>query len=66
MNDKPERAPYHKPTIERINLFGEETAAVPNCKRDNGGGMSRTYPNPCRTEWWWDLFGVRCRESRGS
>jgi hypothetical protein len=61
-----ERAPYRKPTIERINLVGEETAAVPNCKRDNGGGMNRSYPNPCRTEWFWDLFGVRCRESRGS
>jgi hypothetical protein len=61
-----QRTPYRKPMIERVNLIGEETAAVPNCKRDNGGGMNRTYPNPCRTEWFWDLFGVRCRESRGS
>jgi len=57
---------YRRPTIERINLVGEETAAVPNCKRDNGGGMNRSYPNPCRTEWFWDFLGVRCRESRGS
>jgi hypothetical protein len=66
MSLEQERTPYRKPMIERVNLIGEETAAVPNCKRDNGGGMNRTYPNPCRTEWFWDLFGVRCRESRGS
>jgi len=62
----PKRAPYRKPTIERISLAGEETAAVPNCKRDNGGGMNRTYPNPCRTELIWDLFGLRCKDARGS
>jgi hypothetical protein len=66
MNPTTTKAPYRKPAIERISLVGEETAAVPNCKRDNGGGMNRTYPNPCRTEWFWDLLGVRCRESRGS
>ena len=66
MSIERERTPYRKPMIERVNLVGEETAAVPNCKRDNGGGMNRTYPNPCRTEWFWDLLGVRCRESRGS
>jgi len=54
---------YRRPTIERINLIGEETAAVPNCKRDNGGGMNRSYPNPCR------ITGgapVRCFDRRGS
>ncbi len=66
MSVERQRAPYRKPAIERIDLVGEETAAVPNCKRDNGGGMGRTYPNPCRTEWIWDLLGMRCRESRGS
>ena len=66
MSAMQEKPVYRKPTIERINLVGEETAAVPNYKRDNGGGMNRSYPNPCRTEWFWDFFGVRCRESRGS
>jgi hypothetical protein len=42
MNPTTTKAPYRKPTIERISLVGEETAAVPNCKRDNGGGMNRT------------------------
>ncbi len=60
------KTPYRKPTIERISLVGEETAAVPNGKRSNWGGMNRTYPNPCRTEWYWNVFGVRCRESQGS
>lgn len=66
MNPAHARLPYRKPTIERITLAGEETAAVPNCKRDTGGGKNRSYPNPCRTEALWDLFGLRCRESRGS
>ena len=66
MNPAHPRLPYRKPTIERITLAGEETAAVPNCKRDTGGGKNRSYPNPCRTEALWDLFGLRCRESRGS
>lgn len=55
-----------KPTIERVILVGEDKAQVPNYKRDNGGGVNRTYPNLCRTEWFWDLFGTRCREARGS
>ena len=43
MNARPKRA-YQKPTIERIDLVGEESAAVPNCKRTTGGGMNQTYP----------------------
>jgi hypothetical protein len=66
MNPAQPRLPYRKPTIERITLAGEETAAVPNCKRDTGGGKSQTYPNPCRTDWWWDIFSARCRDTRGS
>lgn len=50
MNPATIKAPYRKPTIERISLVGEETGVVPTCKCDNGGGMNRTFPNPCRTE----------------
>ena len=59
MNARPKRA-YQKPTIERIDLVGEESAAVPNCKRTTGGGRNRTFPNPCR------ITGTRCRDSKGS
>ena len=54
---------YVKPRLERISLAGEETAAVPNCKRSNGGGKNRSFPNPCR------ITGgapVRCFDARGS
>jgi hypothetical protein len=54
---------YQKPTIERIDLVGEETAAVPNCKRDNGGGKNRTFPNPCRTT---GGAGNKCFDQLGS
>lgn len=49
MTVKPMKRTYTKPTLERISLVGEETAAVPNCKRANGGGKNRSFPNPCRT-----------------
>jgi hypothetical protein len=55
--------PYQKPVLERINLVGEETAAVPNCKRTTGGGKNQTFPNPCRTT---GPPATRCRDSRGS
>jgi hypothetical protein len=52
---------YVKPSLERIDLAGEETAAVPNCKRSNGGGKNLTFPNPC------DIRSVaKCRDNRGS
>jgi hypothetical protein len=54
---------YVKPVLERISLLGEESAAVPNCKRSNGGGKNRSFPNPCR------ITGgapVRCFDARGS
>jgi hypothetical protein len=60
MRSHPERAPYRRPTIKRINLVGEETAAAPKSETMGAG------PNLRRTEWLRDLFGVRCRESRGS
>lgn len=62
MNPRPKR-PYRKPVVERIDLVGEETAAVPNCKRTTGGGKNRTFPNPCRTT---GGVGLRCRDSLGS
>lgn len=62
MEAKPRRA-YQKPAIERIDLVGEETAAVPNCKRTTGGGKNRTFPNPCRIT---GGIRVRCRDSTGS
>jgi hypothetical protein len=54
---------YVRPTLQRIDLVGEESAAVPNCKRTNGGGKNRSFPNPCRT-----IGGaaVRCFDTRGS
>jgi hypothetical protein len=61
MTVKPGKRAYVKPALERIGLVGEETAAVPNCKRDNGGGKSRTFPNPCRT-----TGGTRCYDALGS
>jgi len=63
MTAKPMKRTYVKPVLERISLVGEETAAVPNCKRSNGGGRNRTFPNPCRT-----TGGVaqRCRDAVGS
>jgi hypothetical protein len=54
---------YVKPVLERISLVGEETAAVPNCKRANGGGKNRSFPNPCRTT---GGGGVRCYDALGS
>jgi hypothetical protein len=41
---------YHKPTIERIDLIGEETTQTTNCKGPRGGGKGTTYPNPCLIE----------------
>jgi hypothetical protein len=61
MSAKPMKRTYVKPVLERINLVGEETAAVPNCKRSNGGGKNRTFPNPCRT-----TGGSRCYDALGS
>jgi hypothetical protein len=60
---KEEKQPYRRPTIERIDLVGEEMAAVPNCKRTNGGGKNRSFPNPCRIT---GGAGVRCFDQRGS
>jgi hypothetical protein len=61
MTVKPTKHTYKRPVLERITLVGEETAAVPNCKRSNGGGRSQTYPNPC------DIRSVgKCRDNRGS
>lgn len=63
MNAKRAKRAYRKPAIERIDLVGEETAAVPNCKRNNGGGKNRSFPNPCRTT---GGAGVRCFDQIGS
>jgi hypothetical protein len=52
---------YQKPVIERIDLVGEEVAAVPNCKRATGGGKNQTFPNPCDTK-----SVAKCRDSLGS
>jgi hypothetical protein len=54
---------YRKPAVERIDLVGEETAAIPNCKRNTGGGKNRTFPNPCRIT---GGGGVRCNNAYGS
>jgi len=62
MDSKSKRA-YQKPVIERINLVGEETAAVPNCKRTTGGGENQTFPNPCQIT---GASWQRCRDLRGS
>ncbi len=61
MTSEPKKRDYAKPVIERISLVGEETAAVPNCKRSNGGGRNKTYPNPCDT---WSA--AKCRDNQGS
>lgn len=61
MEPKPTKRAYRKPTIERIDLVGEESAAVPNCKRTTGGGKNQTFPNPCTI-----TGGGKCRDSRGS
>lgn len=63
MTMKPEKRTYVKPTLERISLVGEETAAVPNCKRSNGGGKNRSFPNPCRTA---GGAGTKCFDALGS
>ena len=63
MTTKATKRDYVKPVIERISLVGEETAAVPNCKRSNGGGKNRSFPNPCRTT---GGAGVRCFDALGS
>jgi hypothetical protein len=63
MVTEPIKRLYAKPTIEQITLASEETAAVPNCKRTNGGGKNRSYPNPCRTS---GGAPVRCFDARGS
>jgi hypothetical protein len=61
MSVKPTKLAYKRPAIERISLAGEETAAVPHCKRSNGGGMNKTYPNPCDTR-----SVAKCRDDLGS
>ena len=63
MDTKNSKRSYHKPTIERIDLVGEETAAVPNCKRSTGGGKNQTFPNPCRST---GRAAVICRGAQGS
>lgn len=45
MNANPKRA-YQKPTIERVNLIGEETT-VAGCKQTTGGGKNVSIGNPC-------------------
>ena len=40
---KPKRRTYAKPALERISLIAEAAAAVPNCKRSNGGGKNRSF-----------------------
>ncbi len=63
MSTPPTKRAYVKPALERISLVGEESAAVPNCKRSTGGGRNRSYPNPCRTT---GGSPVRCFDARGS
>ncbi len=63
MTTKATKRDYVKPALERIDLVGEETAAVPNCKRTTGGGKNRSYPNPCRTS---GGAPVKCFDARGS
>jgi hypothetical protein len=63
MTAMPTKRAYKKPTLERISLVGEETAAVPNCKRANGGGKNRSFPNPCRIA---GGAGNKCFDARGS
>ncbi len=56
------KRPYHKPTVERISLAGEETAASPNCKTVGaGGGFEAHPPDACRVK-----FLIRCKNSLGS
>ena len=59
----PIKRAYTRPVLERISLVGEETAAVPNCKRSNGGGKNRSFPNPCRTA---GGVGNKCFDALGS
>lgn len=61
MDTKQSKRAYHKPTIERIDLVGEETTAVPNCKQATGGGKGQTFPNKCRI-----TGGFACKDSIGS
>lgn len=49
---------YEKPAVERVSLAGEETAAVPNCKRSAGGGGKNQITNPCAIP--------ACKNARGS
>jgi hypothetical protein len=63
MTVKTMKRAYGKPVLERISLVGEETAAVPNCKRTNGGGKNRSFPNPCRTT---GGATYRCYDALGS
>ena len=63
MATEPMKRLYTKPMVEQITLAGEETAAVPNCKRTNGGGKNRSFPNPCRIS---GGAPVRCFDARGS
>lgn len=63
MATEPMKRLYARPTIERITLVGEESAAVPNCKRATGGGKNRSFPNPCRTG---GGAATRCYDSLGS
>ena len=53
---------YVKPALERIDLAGEETAAVPNCKRSNGGGKNRSSPTRADHR----RSAVKCFDARGS
>ena len=58
---KPKKRTYVRPVLERISLVAEAAATVPNCKRSNGGGKNRSFPNPCRT-----TGGTRCYDALGS
>jgi len=64
MSDAGSKRPYAKPTIERVNLVGEEMAgATPNCKRASppgGGGKNISAPNACR------ITAPACRDTQGS
>ncbi|MBI4536563.1 MAG: hypothetical protein HY712_01245 [candidate division NC10 bacterium] len=64
MSNEGRKRPYAKPSIERVNLVGEEMAGTPNCKSTfppGGGGRNVTPPTPCT------ISGPgRCRDSTGS
>jgi hypothetical protein len=64
MSEAGSKRSYAKPTIERVNLVGEEMAATtPNCKRafpPGGGGKNVSAPTACR------ITAPACKDSRGS